>query len=414
MGNRIFKVDLIKFHFNDLTKFTSIMKSLTLFSITIFALTIGCDNAPAQNEGYGNHQISQAVPVQNQDINSSQNQSQPSISAPQSQNNSGDEIKMHTELSRETGQPLLYIPYPASWKINAQPSAGQKPITGPNGLSIGEFPAQAFIYTNDPYTNQMYQSYGQNVMAPIGIENVMSQQLMPMAQADGMTLISQYPLPGIAANNAAFANRIAVSGTQTIEHVIGSDWTDREGKKVFLVIHYGESRSSTLISWNYVIGMLQVQPSDFEKAKSQYIFALSNKIFNENELNAFNARLANQRKVDNDNYQQNQAIIKKGQADRAKINTETNEYIRNLNKASDEYRQHSNDVVQEQMGNHLNDVNVVVSPYDGKEYQVETGAKVYWINNEGKYYQTDDLFFDPNNYETQPGVWKKAPMKEYK
>lgn len=394
------------------------MKALTLFSFFIFTLTIGCDNAPAQNEGYGNHQISQAIPVQNHNKNNqnSQNPEQQGeyAQAPQTQNNGSDEITMHTILNTETGKPLLYIPFPSTWEFIKGAEAGQPAIKGPNGMTITAYQPQAFIYTNDPNMNQMYQSYGQNVMTPVGIESVISQQIIPQGQQMGMTLLNQYPLPGVAVNDAAFAKKLSGTTPQDVYQAAGSDWTDQEGNKVFVVLHYFEMRSPTVISWGYNVEMLKVQASNFEKAKNQYIYALSNKVFNQNEINDRNTKLANKLKADNDNFQANQEIIRKGAADRAKINTETNEYIRNLNKASYEHRQHNNDVVQEQMGNVLNDVNVVVSPYDGKEYQVETGSKIYWINNEGKYYQTDDLFFDPNNYETQPGVWKKAPMKEYK
>ncbi len=386
------------------------------FSLAVLALTIGCDNAPAQNNGYGNHHVSQAVPVEtgnNDDSRQPAGQNGYDRTS-QTQNNGGEEITMYPTLHTETGRPLLYTPFPTVWKMIAGAQPGQPGIKGPNGLSITEYPTQAYMYTNDPNTNQIYQSYGQNVMAPVGIEAVISQQLIPQGQQMGMTLLNQYPLPSVAANDAAFGRKVSDGSSQNIDQAAGLDWTDSEGNKVLVVLHYTEMRAPSSIFWNYTVAMLTVQPSNFEKAKNQYIYGLSNKVFNQSEINYHNTKLANKLKADNDNFQANQKIIRDGQEKRRAINAEATEYVRNSNKASYEYRQHNNEVLQEQMGNALNDVNVVVSPYDGKEYQVESGSQTYWINDEGKYIQSDDLFFDPNDLETHPGVWQKAPQKEYK
>ena len=409
---------LSELRFENLTKTPFIMKSLPVYSLIILALTIGCDNTPAQNNGNANHKISQAVPVenQNQDSDNSLNQAHQNglTQASQPQNDVRDELIMHTIMNNETGEPLVSLPVPKSWELIKDALPGQPGTKGPYGLTITNYPPQSFIYTDNPEMYRMLQSNGENIVAPVGIDNVLTQQLIPQGQQMGMTLVNQYPLPETVAKEIAYYSQLSGYNPQNINQAMGTEWTDGEGNKVLAVLTYYESKGPYSISWTYNVTMLKVQQAHFEKAKNQLIYALSNKAFNQKQINDFNKQMAAKLKADNDNYQANQEIIRKGTQDRARINSETNEYIRNLNKASDEYRQHSNDVVQEQMSNHLNDVNVVVSPYDGKEYQVETGSKIYWINDEGKYYQTDDLFFDPNNYESQPGVWKKAPMKEYK
>ena len=43
----------------------------------------------------------------------------------------------------------------------------------------------------------------------------------------------------------------------------------------------------------------------------------------------------------------------------------------------------NNDLLQEQINHALHDVNVVISPFDRKEYQVESGNKTYWITMRG-------------------------------
>ena len=391
------------------------MKSLSIFSVAILALTIGCDDAPAQNNGYGNHQVSQATPVQyqNENYGGNPNSAQQSGYA-QTQNTGGDEITMHIVMNAQTGEPLLGIPVPISWKFIDGAAPGQPSATGPNGLTITTYPAQSFTYTNNPDMYQLMQQNGQIVVAPTGIENVMSQQIIPQFRQMGMTLSNQYPMPEVTANETAYYSKLNYSNPQNKTQSIGSEWTDREGNKAFVILQYREILGPYSMDWSYNVAMLKVSQAHFDKAKSQYIYSISNMVFNPKTIQDANNQMAAKAKADNDNYQKNRDITRKGQADRARINDETNAYIRNLNNEADAYRSHSNDIVQEQESNFLNDVNVVVSPYDGKEYQVESGSNTYWINNEGKYIQSDDPLYDPNKYEDYQGVWQKAPAKVYK
>lgn len=391
------------------------MKSLTIFSAAILALTVGCDNVPAQDYGYDNDQY-QSDQYQDQNNYNNQNSGQQAgyTQAPQPQNHGGEGITMHPVKDQTTGRPFMYIPYPSNWKINDNPPAGQYPITGPNGLTIGEFTKQVFMYTTDPNTNQIYQSAGQNVMMPAGVENVMTQKVIPWAKQEGMTLINQYLLTAVANNELSYKNKLDVGATQNIVKVVGSDWTDREGKKVFLVLHYTESLAPGIVFWDYYIGRLQVNSSGFEKAKSQYIYALANTKFNQNEINTLNAQMRGQRNADNSHFQAMENIRRKGQNDRATINAETNAYISNSQRETYEFNAHNNDVLQEQESNYLNNTNVVVNPYNGQETQVESGAQTYWIDNQGNYIKSDNPNYNPNNDAEYQGTWQIAPNKVYK
>ena len=393
------------------------MKYLTLFSVAILALTVGCDDAPAQNNGYGNNQYSQATPdqYQNQNNYGNQNQSQQTgyNQAPQTQNNAGDGLVLHPMIDKHSGQHLLSSPVPSSWKFNEGAAPGQPRITGPNGLSVTSFPLQEYMYTNDAGMNQSLQSVGQKVMAPVGIANVMSQQIVPQGREMGMTFIKQYPLPRIEANEVAFIKRIATSNVQSVNQVIGSEWTDREGNKVLVVLHYFELNSPTMINWNYSVEMVKVKPDYFEQAKGQFIYALSNSVFNESGIYAHKAQQLNESKMSNDHYTAMDNIRRKGQNDRAKINADADKYVRNLQNQGNAFAAHNNDVVQQQQSNYLNDVNVVVSPYDGNEYQVKSGAQTNWMDNQGNYIQSNDVLYDPNNNEDYQGTWQQAPNKVY-
>lgn len=373
------------------------MKSLTLLCFAVLSLVItGCEESPAQNNKYGNHKVYDAAPVK-------------------SQNNNDDKITMHTVMNSKTGQPSMYIPFPSSWKFIKGAPLGEPAIKGPNGLTVIIYPAQSYMYTNNTMMNQSYQSSGVQVMAPVGIEKVLNQVILPQGQQMGMTLLNQYSLPGVASKDREYTEKLAGhSLPESIYDAVGTEWKDGQGNKALVILHYFEMRSNTSVSWGYNAEMMKVQPSNFEQAKKQYVYAMSNKIFNQNDVITFQRNLAAKIRAQEDHATKMRQINAAGSRERLANDAATTEYIRNSNKEATENRAHNNAMLQEQTSNVLNDINVVISPFDGKEYLVEAGNKTYWINDKGKYIKSDDPRFDPNKYEIHPGVWKKAPKKVYK
>lgn len=385
------------------------MKLLTLLSFTLLTLvTVGCEESPAQDNKYGNHQVYEAAPFK------SQNKNTDTKTSP-SQQKSDEKIIMHTVINPTTGQPSMYIPFPSDWKFIKGAAVGQPAVKGPDGLTVIFYAPQSYTYTNNAMMNQTFQSNGVQVMAPVGIENALNQVILPQGRQMGMTLLNQYPLPEIAAKDREYVGRLNGGDyPQNVFQAVGTDWKDSEGNKVLVILHYFEMRSGSSISWGYNAEMLKVQLSNFEHAKQQYVFAMANKVFDQNDVTTFQNDLSRKIKSQEDHWSAMREINAKGSKERLAMDAATNEYIRNSNKEGYEYRAHNNDLLQQQTGNALNDVNVVISPFDGKEYQVESGNKTYWINDEGKYIKSDEPLFDPNKYEEHSGVWKKAPKKVYK
>jgi len=382
------------------------MKSLALFSIALLALTIGCDNAPAQNNDYGNHAVNQAIPVKGA-TNSYQASSptQPTAAA-------DEKITMHAVINQQTGQPSMHIPFPESWKMNSSSNQNAPAITGPNGLTIMIYPTQTFVYTNMPEMQQSYQANGQQMVAPTGIDNLIAQQLIPQSRQQGMTLINQYALPAVAASTQSYVSSLYGGNSQgNVFHAMGTEWTDRDGKKVFIVLNYYEMGSANFVNWGYTVNMLKAAPGYYEQAKSAYVHGVSNIAYNQAQINAYNSQLARDLKDGEDRFQREQIIITDGSRQRLENDRATTEYIRESNQATYDSRTADNELLQQEMGNWAADQNTVISPFDGKEYQVEMGATTYWINDRGEYIQSNDPTYDPNKFETHSGVWKEAPRK---
>lgn len=390
------------------------MKILAIFSTALLTLTIGCDNAPAQNNGYGNHVVQKAIAVESEDSSPSKIQSNHSNNSSQNQAPAPEKITMHAVINAQTGQPSMHIPFPESWKMNNASNQNATTVTGPNDLTIMVYPTQTYTYTDIPEMQQAYQANGQQMVPPPGIENLITQQLIPQSRQQGLTSINQYPLPQVAASTAQYVGALYGANNQgniNTFRAMGTEWSDSDGKKVLIVLNYHEMGMANFVNWGYSVNVLKAAPAYFEQAKSAYIYGVSNIAYNQAEINAYNNQLAGKLKADNDQFQANQKIMTEGSRQRLENNRATSEYIRESNQATYDSRTHDNEQLQQQMGNWATDQNTVVSPFDGKEYQVEMGANSYWINDRGDYIKSDDPTYDPNKFETHPGVWKEAPRK---
>ncbi|NEN22788.1 hypothetical protein G3O08_04645 [Cryomorpha ignava] len=383
------------------------MKNFALMSIVLIAISVGCETAPAQNNGYGNHQVSQAVLSESGGTSGSNNQ------GIQTQIAGNENIVMHPVVSAKTNSVSMLIPLPESWKLDNKPAEGKPAVTGPNGLAIYAYPAQSYTYTTIPEMYSAYQSSGAAMAPPAGIDNVISQQLIPYGQENGLQLIKHYPLPQVAASDAAYVS--AISGNNSgpnVNRAAGTDWTDQKGNKVLIVLHYNEMGSPNFVTWGYYIQILKVSAASFDQAKNYYINGLANIQYNQNEINAYKSQLAGQIQESENHAAAMRNINSKGAQERMANTAATTEYIRESNAATRDSRWNDQDAVQERTGDYFSDQYRVVSPFDGKEYTVESGSQTYWINDRGEYIQSDDVNYDPNKYETHPGVWKKAPRKE--
>lgn len=372
------------------------MKKIFPISLLVFSLTMGCKTTPAQQNDYGNHRITKAIAVQTDE---------------QPRQNQKDDIVMVP--IEENGRVAMLIPYPASWKTQKASNLGDPYVTGPNELILSFVDFQSFSYFNDWQTNQLYAANGAKISTPIGVEAVVAQNIIPHGRKMGMEFITQYPLNEVAKANAEYMQRIG-SGN-TLHHAIGTEWKDNNGNKALIVIQYTEMPSHMGVSWNYVSEMMKVKASDFEKSKKHFLYALTNKEHNQQVINDINNKMAQQQQQDFNNIMDHQQkmrnISARGAAERNRINSETRQYVNDLNRQSEDYRQRTNEDLYNRRHNYIVNENTVISPFDGKTYQVESGAQTYWFNDRGEYIKSDDKLYDPNDYENYQGVWKKATMK---
>lgn len=419
--------------------------SLSLFAIPFFAIS-ACTGQDYSNENsddsYGNSNNSQQQQYENGYGNQNQGQpqnqeqyqgqgqpqnqgqaqypGQPQNQAyPESNNQQvaqgGENIVMHPMMDPKTNTPFAQVPLPASWKMNQSNQQGAPMITGPNGLKIYGSGFRSFMYSTDPMAQQAYQSQGQKMRQPIGIDNVMRQDITEMAQKNGLTFVRQFPLPQVARNDQSYMNQLYSTGPKNNKmQAVGSDWTDKNGKKLFIALHYMEMNAGGMTTWGYNLQSLEADNSYFETAKSNYINGLSNMQYNQQQINAYNqnetSNLNQSQAAHNQKMHNNQTAFEAQQRNHQ-------ETYNSINKSSMDAYNNTNESMdrnQHAYTNYIKGEESVTDPSNGQSYQVEGNSDQYWMNGNGEYVPSNNSTYDPNQ---DPNLnnenWQEAPVNPY-
>lgn len=329
-----------------------------------------------------------------------------------SQNQGGDKIVMHPIMDSKTNQPSSHIPLPANWKLHTNVQANAPVITGPNGIEVYYYAYQGFMYSNDQYMQQAYQAAGQQMRRPAGIENVMNQDVAQMANSIGLKFIKLYSLPEVAQADKSYADMLYKAGQQQNTFLAAaSDWEDGKGNKVVIITHYNENAGQGSIYWGYYIQVLGSKAAAFENAKNTYLYGLVNTQYNQQSIAAYNqaeAAKANQSwSTHNQTMQNNQANFDAQQrAHQSSVDAWNKSSMDGYNS-----RSASQDRMQNQTINSINETQNVIDPNTGQQYQVEGYSNQYWVNGQGEYIRSDNSLYNPNldpNYNDQN--WDEAPV----
>ena len=292
-----------------------------------------------------------------------------------------------------------FMPIPSDWEINNNITKKNNAlITGPNGLKILPDMTFNFVYSSDPYINQSMQQNGY-IIAPLkSIEEVIKQDFETHANAQGVTLLKTYRVQELIDFDNYFDQFLFKSVPQhnKVYDVMVSEWTDNKGKSSLIVFHYNKNTNQyQQVSWNYYIQTMETNTSDFEKAKKEYLYALSNIKYNPQWLRANYIKQAEISKKLGEIHQSNMAEIKAfGDAMIKKGNEYSKMVDRNHEKFMDTQLERTN-----------------VSTDSGDTFKVDAGSKYYWVNSNGQYISSDNPYYNPNDDPTYKNTnWKSTTI----
>jgi hypothetical protein len=321
------------------------------------------------------------------------------------------ELVAHPMIDNK-GQIMGQMTFPANWRLHNEP--GKAAFTGPNGVFVYNIPMCNFMFTNDQMMKQSYAQNGGKLRAPVSGEDLVRQDLEPIARKEGSKLTKVYRSAEIAKSDASVQDMMyRIGPTNTRYDAIVSEWQDKNGNPYAMILHISVTDMGNMIMWNYYGQGLDAPKDRYESAKNILLDGLASlqynpryfDQYNQNEMNreshswAAHSQKMNARQQQFDAQQQ--AFKQKSEAINSSIMASYNE----RNASSD--RSHNRFV------NYIKDENTVVNKQDGNRYQVQAGANQYWTNDQGQYIGTNDPNYDPNrNQETQNQSWSEAQMTD--
>ncbi len=324
-----------------------------------------------------------------------------------------DQIVMKHLSDLNTGQVLAQMPLPASWKINSNPGQNMPETTGPGGIEIRSFAGKTFTYSEDHYTNQMYQQSGQQVRQPAGVETIVKQDLITALEQQGYRYEKMYALPSLARVDKAYSDQLYAYGQQQKSfQVAGAEFTGKDGKKNLLIVRYFETYSMGLYLWGYNMQNLSAPVAVFESAKQTYLYGLENIQYNQATIASYNAKESGKLSSDDAAFQnrmrQNQANFEATQRAHVNSTNAINEAQMGVNRSQSESFNRSN----QQVINGIREENTIYNAANGETYQIEGHSDTYWMNANGDVIPSDNSLFDPNiDPNTNATQWVKGQKK---
>ena len=383
------------------------MKHIKLLLIALSTILLNsCLNftqEPAEDDNYGYEYSEENSEMYNEE-NPTMNNSNPKMAS--------NEIVMKTVMDSKRNMPMSQLPLPASWQIdNSNPAVF---LTGPNGIRVDHLRNQSFMWTDDPYFQQIYAQSGSQLRRRTTLQNLFPQDFTPQLQQNGFKITKQYNLPELARKDGEYMNKLYQSMPSQKEFdALAVELDGPNNQSLLFILRGFSSYSQGLMIWGYHGLVLQSTNKDFENAKNALINGLIKNQHNPAQIAAYNREEQqksqaswnshNQRMASNQrNFNAQQAAFRNSSN---AVNNSMMETWKNNNAASDRsHNQYINEGIWDQT--------TKTNPNTGQQYYVDNDANNYWMNSGGEYISTDDALYNPNldpNYNNQDWTEMEDP-----
>lgn len=305
---------------------------------------------------------------------------------------------------------MARLPLPDNWILNN----GKAAMSGPGNVNVYMFPMKTFTSTNDMMMREMYRRSGMPMRPFVSMDQVIQEDLVPVATKDGAKLVKQYDAPAIAASDKSFSDLLyKVGPVRQLFLARVTEWVDKKDQPYLVVVHLNATDMGNMVTWNYYCHALDAPKERYEESKGVVLNALANIQYNPEYVRAYNqnemARTQASWAAHNQRMQANKAAFEAQQRAFHEKNDAINQAI------ASNYAQNNatSDRIHHRFMNYVKDEETVRNAGDGKRYQVQTGANQYWMNGNGQYVPSNDPNYDPNRdprLNHQP--WNKADIED--
>ncbi|HQX99184.1 MAG: hypothetical protein IPH05_08130 [Flavobacteriales bacterium] len=402
-----------------------------LLALASFILLSSCANAPDEStmaDGSNMDELAMAVAQRTggvyvpQDMQQGMQQHMPQDNMPggvptnMQQPTGSGKVVMHPIMDSKTGMLASQMPLPDTWRITNSKNPEDPAIVGPSGIKIFYRKGGSHFYSNDRMMQESYRMAGQPMRPPVPIEQLLQQEIAPNLQRQGMQFVRNYQLPEVARRSQQYGSKMyKATASNDSFNAMGSEWNDKEGKPVMMIVNLFVSQGQQDVFWYYHLQVLTAEKPAFEEAKKAFIYGLANTQDNPQQIAANNAAAqqswaqhnANEQQKANQSWAQHNARMQQNQAafdQQQATHRSTVDAVNNSMMSTYNSQNASGDHMQRDFINTMRGEETVNNPADGQQYQVESGANQYWMNNNNEYIPSNNTMFDPN---ADPNLWNQ-------
>ncbi|MBZ4398119.1 hypothetical protein [Myxococcus sp. AS-1-15] len=288
---------------------------------------------------------------------------------------------------------MAAMPLPDNWIVNN----GKAVISGPGNVNVYMVPTKTFMFSGDPMMQQVAARSGQPMRRFESIDQVIQQDLVPIARKEGAKLVKQYDAPDIAASDKGFSDLLyKVAPMRQLFLAKVTEWTDKRGEPYMMVVHLSATDLGNMVSWNYYTHALDAPKERYEESKKVVLQALAGTRYNPQYVQAYNqGEMARERASWAAHHQRMQANKAAFEAQQRAFH-EKNDAINRSIAETYASRDAASDRMHHRFVNYIKDEETVRNTATGTRHQVQTGANQYWMNGNGQYVPSNDPNYDPN------------------
>lgn len=298
-----------------------------------------------------------------------------------------------TIRSPQFNVPMVHIDVPQRWPLKSAAS-GDWSVDSPD-LKVSFQNGGNFVYATGQFA-QFYQQQGGQMRPPVNPDQLVRQELEPKMRQKGYELMGMRELPQVAqADQRGLDGMYSVGQVRKVCQANVSEW--RKGdERTALVMHWYAFQSPDMTNWGYRFSGVDTKAANFDQEKVALVNSLASVRFDPAYFAAYaqsEQQKGNQSwAAHNQRMQQNQANFDRSQAaHRDMVNSVNDAQMstwRNNNASSDRMHDATIDMIRGEQN--------AYNPYTGQTGKVESGYQNYWVDQNGQYFGTNDVNYDPN------------------
>ncbi|MCF8238224.1 MAG: hypothetical protein K9I85_08725 [Saprospiraceae bacterium] len=369
------------------------MKIFRLISIAFIALTyFGCSDGNTQQTVAD--QTSEGAGIASNSIEDLFKRSMEDV----------EPTKYHEFIDPNNGLVQARYPIPKSWKVHHPDDPIY--IEGPGKLTVYKAVTENFAWSTNPMMQQTLQMNGQRIAQPMNTQQVLRQMVQPNAEAQGYTLLKTYPLPEVSGLWQRLINAMPNTGSVRRVEALGTEWTTGNGRKSLIVLVQHQVAQQQTVFWTVQTTEMEVDPSQFDQAKTAYFYSSANAQLNPQWIQYMNGKLVGDIQKSNQfwaqataqsaaaHQQRMSAIAARGQT--ALSTGKTYSDILDISHQGYLNRSSINDAGHAKTVRSINETTLIGNHESGEHYDVPAGSNYYWVSGDGYYLGTDNALLDPN------------------